>query len=262
MPRKRAEPDANGKPSSAISKAFAVIRVLRRSASPLTLTSIAEQVGIAPSTAHSVLTELLAQGAVMQDGDKRYELGPSLYYLGSAYARHTPVFRSIWMELVALANEFEVTAAVAVPWEEHHLIIASHQAGAPDVDVAFGGRVPLDGGSWGKAYWAWSGAAPPKTLTAYTKQTITDPQQYLQEIAKTREQGYAIDQEEFSPGIAGVTTSVTSHNGYEGLVSLLAPTTKAAELTYEQMGRRLVSLAARASLALGDSTRRVLVGAE
>jgi IclR family acetate operon transcriptional repressor len=262
MPRKRIDAEEMGKPTSAIAKAFAVIRVLRRAPSSVTLTSIAEQVGIAPSTAHSVLTELLAQGAVMQDGDKRYQLGPSLYYLGSAYARHTPVFRSIWMELVALANELAVTAAVAAPWEEHHLIIASHQAGTPDVDVAFGGRVPLDGGSWGKAYWAWSGAALPKSIQAYTAKTVTDMADYRADIERTRDRGYAIDQEEFSDGIAAVTTSVTSQAGYEGLVSLLAPASRMAELTFEQTGRRLTALAGRASLALGDSSRLTLVGAE
>jgi DNA-binding IclR family transcriptional regulator len=254
--------DDVGRPSSAVAKAFAVIRVLRRSSSPMTLTAIAEQVGIAPSTAHSVLMELLAQGAVLQDGDKRYQLGPSLFYLGAAFARQTPVFRSIWIELVAVANELSMLGAVAVPWEDHHLIIAVHQAGPPGLEVAFGGRMPLSGGAWGKAYWAWSGRPGPIHLDRFTERSITDLAEYRAEVDRTRGRGFATDEEEFADGVCGVTTAVTSHAGYEGLVSLMAPAARMLELGFERTGRRLAALAGRASLALGDSSRVAFVGGD
>jgi hypothetical protein len=72
---------------------------------------------------------------VVQDGDKRYELGPAMFYLGSAYARATPLYRSARAELVAAANEFGVTAAIAVPWENHHLVLNAHRGGDSDVAV-------------------------------------------------------------------------------------------------------------------------------
>jgi DNA-binding IclR family transcriptional regulator len=257
-----AKADPQGRPSSSIGRVFAVIRVLRRSPVALTLTTVAQEAGIAPSTAHSLLTELLAQGAVTLDENKRYRLGPSLLYLGSAYARATPLFRSTWIELVDLANELGVTAAIAIPWEAHHLIIASHQGGRSAVDVAFGGKVPLDGGSWGKAYFASAGVPLPEELGIYTSRTMTNRDDYETAIAATHSMGYAADVEEFAEGVAAVAAAVTSDSGYEGLASLMWAVGQTAELDVAKIGRRLAALTARASLSLGDPSRVSSVGSE
>jgi IclR family acetate operon transcriptional repressor len=258
MGRPRSKPEENGKSSSAIGKAFAIIRLLRVSPSPFTLARVAAEVGIAASTAHSLLTELLSHGIVTQDPDKRYQLGPALFYLGSAYARHTPLFRSVWVELVNLANEFDVTAALATTWEDHHLIIASHRAGEPPIEIAFGGRVPLDSGSWGKAFFATGAASLPAKLTVYTGHTIKDLQRYRQEVAAVRERGFAIDDEEFSEGVAAVAAPISSYSGYEGLVSILTSAEKMKALTFERVGSRLATLAGRAVFALGGESRTML----
>ena len=241
--------------TSAVGKAFAVLRVLRRSAMPITLTSVAEQVGIAPSSAHSVLMQLLKEGAVTQDADKRYQLGPTLFYIGSSFARGTPIYRSIWMELVEAANELAVTAALAVEWEQHHLVLSAHRGGNSDVAVPFGGRVPIFASSWGKVYYAWSGAPLPSELSRFTDRSTTDVATFKAEVESTREAGYAIDRGEFSEGVGGVAAPVTSSMGYEGLASFLAPLETVERIGFEALGRRLSGLAARASLSLGDAAR-------
>ncbi len=248
--------------ASALGKAFDVLRVLRRTSGPLTLTAIAEAVGIAPSTAHSVLTELASHGAVVQNGEKRYRTGPAIYYWGASYARNTPIFRSTWSELVDVCNELGVVGAVAVPWEDHHLILQSHHGGRSELGVAFGGRVPLDGGSWGKVYYAWSGVPLPKRVTHFTDASITDRVAYEREIEATRERGYATDMEEFAAGVMGVAAAVTGEQGYEGLASILAPASMNEALPIDELGRRLAAIAARASFSLGDTSRMRMVGAE
>jgi DNA-binding IclR family transcriptional regulator len=247
--------------NSAVGKAFAVLRVLRRAAAPMTLTNVAESVGIAPSSAHSVLMQLLKEDAVIQDGDKRYQLGPALFYLGSAYARGSGIYRAIWMELVQAANELAVTAALAVEWERHFLILNAHRAGN-EVAVPFGGRVPIEGGSWGKVYYTWSGAEPPTELPAFTQASITDVEKYAEVLATTRQRGYATDVGEFSDGVGGVAAPVTSSAGFEGVASFLAPLDRTRELTFELLGARIASLTARASLALGAQNRVRFFGSE
>jgi IclR family acetate operon transcriptional repressor len=263
MPRRAADEDSGAdQKSSAIGKAFTLIRALRRAASPMTLTALAEAVGTAPSSAHSILTQLLEAGAVTQDKEKRYSLGPSMFYLGSAFARSTPIYRSIWIELVTAANEHAVTAAIAVSWEDHHLVLNAHRAGDSNVAVPFGGRVPLDAASWGKVYYTWSGATPPDILTSYTANSITSTKEFAKEIEETLLHGYATDNEEFSLGVRGVAAAVTSANGYEGLASFLAPVTSLDDETLDQLGRRLANLTARASRTLGDSSRMRFFGSE
>ncbi len=255
--------DANGRQSSgAIGKAFAVLRVLRRAPAPLPLTTIAEQIGMAPSSVHSILTQLLEQDAVEQDPDKRYQLGPALFYVGSAYARDSRVSRSIWYELVAAANELGVTAVLAVTWEDHHFILNAHRAGDSNVAVPQGGRVPLDAGSWGKAYYGWSGAKAPTKLPRYTAASIIDPKKFADELDVARQNGYGTDHAEFADGVGGVCAAITSSIGYEGLASFVAPLSRVEEITFAELGRRVSGLAARASLTLGDRTRVPLFGFE
>jgi DNA-binding IclR family transcriptional regulator len=248
--------------TSAVGKAFAILRVLRRSAVPMTLSSIAQEIGMAPSSAHSVLNQLLLQGAVVQDPDKRYQLGPSTFFIGSAFARGTPIYRSIWMELVTAANDLGVTTALAVTWESHHLVLNSHRAGESDVAVPFGGRVPLFASSWGKVYSAWGDGKAPKELARFTPRSIVDRAKWAEEVEHVREFGYATDNEEFASGVGGVAAAVTSDLGYAGLASFLAPMEQVEELTFERLGRRIAALAARASHALGDTERMRFFGAD
>ena len=245
--------------ASALNKAFRVIRLLRRNG-PTSLTEVARSLKLAPSSAHSILGELLNEGIIVQDVDRRYRLGPSMFYLGAAYARSVPIYRAGWSQLVEAAREFTLTAVIAVPWEKHHLMLAVHHNGGPDLDVAFGGRVPLDAGSFGKAYFAWSGVKVEKQLTAYTPDSITDMRQYSIDLAQARERGYATDGQEFTVGVGAVTSGVTSDRGFEGIVSMIGSIAQFNASGFDNAGRRLAALAARASFALGDPGRVKVVG--
>ncbi|HEY5333835.1 MAG TPA: helix-turn-helix domain-containing protein [Solirubrobacterales bacterium] len=252
--------DAEAGRSGAIGRGFEILRALRASRAPLSLTAVAEAIGVAPSSAHSILTQLLAQDAVRQDEDKRYQLGPVTFYVGAAFSRGSAPYRSTWVELVDLANEFSVIGALAVPWESHHLILQSHRAGSSDVDVPFGGRVPIDAGAWGKVYYAFSGAEQPAKLSAYTQHSVVDVRQYAEQLEQVRENGYAVDDSEVAEGIGGVSAPITGNTGYEGLAALIGSTGTLEEIDQAILGRRLAAVAARASLTLGDSSRMRLFG--
>jgi IclR family acetate operon transcriptional repressor len=228
----------------------------------MSLTDIARSVKIAPSTAHSILNELLAQSAVVQDNGRRYRLGPASLYLGASYVRNVPIYRGAWSELVELSGDVGLTAVIAVPWEKHHLILSVHHDGGPGIEVAFGGRVPIDAGAWGKAYFAWSGDDVPATLASHTPKAIVDRKQYVNEVKRARELGYAIDDEEFVLGASAVASAVTSENGFEGVAALTSSSRRMAEVGADEAGRRLAHVASRASYALGDHTRVRVVGAE
>jgi DNA-binding IclR family transcriptional regulator len=248
--------------AGAVNKAFSVIRLLRRSPSALTLTEIARSVKIAPSTAHSIVNELAAQGVVIADGDRRYRLGPSLFYYGAAYARNSLIYRSTWRDLVGLSREVNLTAVIAVPMQHHHLILNVHSSGSSGMEVAFGGRVPVDAGAWGKAYFAWSGEELPTEFSAHTPKTITDPKQYAEEIENARVQGYAVDLEEFVLGAGAIAAAVTGENKLEGIAALVGLISEINAVGEADVGRRLAGVASRASYTLGDHSRVRVVGEE
>jgi DNA-binding IclR family transcriptional regulator len=247
--------------AGAVNKAFRVIRVLRRASSAMTLTEIARSAEIAPSTAHSILSELLAQGVVLQDGGRRYRLGPAIFYFGAAYARSVPIYRVVWRELVDLGRDVSLMAVIAVPWQAYHLILNVHNSGSAGTEVAFGGRVPIDAGAWGKAYFAWSGNPVPSELVAHTPATITEPQQYAAEVESARARGYAVDLEEFVSGAGALASAVTSEGGFEGVAALVGSTAE-IEPVLDDAGRRLAGVVSRASYALGDHSRVRVLGTE
>ena len=249
------------KVSSAIDKGFAALATLRAASAPMTLTAIAQETEVAPSSAHSTLGQLLAQGAVVLDENKRYQLGPALHALGASYARRTPVYRAAWMELVNLANDLRLTAAIAVVWGDQHLVLNAHRAQGSNVAIPFGGAVPLAASSWGKVYYAWNDDAVPTELEQFTPGSITDRDAYIAQVEQVRSTGYAIDIEEYYPGVLGVCSAVTSDTGYVGLVSLLGARQQIEHHGLESIGEALSTLAARASHTLGDSSRLRLFGA-
>jgi DNA-binding IclR family transcriptional regulator len=246
---------------AAHSRAFGVLGLLRRSTRPLGLSAIASELHVATSSAHAILTSLLELDVVTIDADKRYQLGPRLFYTGSAYATNSAIYRASWSDLVDLAQEFRVSAALVVPWEHHHLVIAVHLSSGRGPSLAPGTRFPLDGGSYGKVYYALSGEELPVPDSdpdpARPKSSIVDYARFAEEVAEARRSGYAIDDQEFAPGVAAVASGVTSSGGYEGLLALWnAPASRISqEIGFGVVGKALSERADRASLVLGDLSR-------
>lgn len=251
-----------GKSTSSIGRGFSILQVLRQAKQPLSLSAVAKEIGIAPSSAHSVLAQLLASEAVVQDDAKRYALGPVTLYIGAAYARGTAIYGVAWTELVNAANELGVTAVLARPWNDVHLILNSHRAGDSNVLVPLGGRVPLDAGSWGKVYFAWSGDPQPANLTRYTEASIVDADGFGEEVERSRRLDYATDVGEYAADFGGVAAPITGAGGYEGLASFLTPIDQLDEQRLSTLGRRLADISAGASRALGDHGRVRIFGVE
>jgi DNA-binding IclR family transcriptional regulator len=245
-----------------VDKAFSVIGLLRRSRLPLTHNEIARSVKIAPTTAQSIISELTAEGIVIPDGDRGYCLGPSLFYYGTAYARSSPIYETTWHDLVGLSHELSLTAAITVPLHDHHLILNVHTNGSAGIEVAFGRRIPIDAGAWGKAYFAWSDAGLPNAFVGHTPKSIVDPVRYAEEIARTRTQGFAVDEEEFVLGAGAVAAAVTGEHGLEGIAALVGLISEIGAAGEANVGRRLAIVASQASQTLGDFSRSTAVGNE
>jgi DNA-binding IclR family transcriptional regulator len=225
----------------------------------VSLTEIAGALEIAPSSAHAILGVLVEQAAVTIDTEKRYRLGPAIFYLGASFARNSPLYRSIWNEVVRVAREFDLACAIAIPWEQHFLILAVHQNGGPHVGVPIGSRMPIFAGSYGKTYTAWSGVEP-KTLTRYTAESITDLGHFRTAVQETKRLGYATDHAEFVESIGAVASGVTSDSGFVGLAALMGSMEHLDKIGFGPPGDRLASLANWASVILGDSSREKVWG--
>ena len=82
-----------------------------------------------------------------------------------------------------------------------------------------GATIPLFSGATGKVFLSGenkekaSGLIKKYGLPRYTSQTITDEQEYLLELERVDAQGYAVDIEEYLPGIKAVAVALNNRRG-------------------------------------------------
>jgi len=89
-------------------------------------------------------------------------------------------------------------------------------------------------------------------LPALTDNTITDPGQFLQEIERTRAQGFAVDDEEIEIGVRCVAAPIFDHTGRPvAAVSISSPVLRFSLSEVPIYGRKVIETADAISAKLG-----------
>ncbi|MFB6121906.1 MAG: IclR family transcriptional regulator [Haloferacaceae archaeon] len=194
------------------------------------VTELADEVGVAKSTAHRHLATLESREYVSQVGDE-YRVSLRFLTLGEA-ARTRDGHATVRPKVRELAERTEERAQFFV--EEHRKAVyvyrevGAHAVHAPHATV--GTRMPLHTSSGGKALLAsYSDERVREILTAeglpsLTDRTITDEAELFEELERTRERGYAINRQENVDGIRAVGVALTATDGRPmGALSVSGP---------------------------------------
>ena len=92
----------------------------------------------------------------------------------------------------------------------------------------------------------------PAKLERFTPRTITDPQEFRQELARVREQGYAIAQEELEGWLNVVAAPLVDHTGRViAAISIAGPAYRVSPELFPQLAIQLKDAAATISRSLG-----------
>ena len=184
----------------------------------LSLTDIAEFLNVDPSTASRFTYTLEDLGYLERDSQtKLYRVTPQVYafaislvgprnlrQIGRPYMEH---LRDRTGETVVLSVRDGIEVVIVEVVETHHTL-------APRGWV--GGRVPVHCSAMGKAMLAHLPEPElARTLdtirfTPRTPNTITNRLDFLKDLEKTRERGWALNNEEFSVGIVSVAAPIFS----------------------------------------------------
>src|SRR6516165_435507 len=129
---------------SVTARGLAVLDAFTQAAPALSLSEIARRAGLPLTTAHRLVSELRAAGALERDGDGRYRIGLRLWEIGSLAPRGVPLREAA---LPFLEDLYEVThenAQLGVR-EGHDVVYIERIAGRRAVSVLtrVGGRFPL-----------------------------------------------------------------------------------------------------------------------
>ncbi len=187
----------------------------------LTVSEISDKLGLARSSTHGLVRTLHARGYLMQDGGQRFHLGARLIQLGLNVVDRLELRASARLPLERLVEATHDTALLVVPEHGDLLFVDKVLSDARDVrtDPRVSSRSPLHCSSLGKALLA---ALDDQSvldvldvvgLEGMTEFSIVDRDELLADLARTRERGYAVDEQEALLGVFCVGAPVRDHTG-------------------------------------------------
>lgn len=211
MTREAAPAPPKGVP--AVRRAAAILALLARRREPLTLTQIAQAVGILPSSCLLILRELAAARMVAVDARRKtYRPGYGLVELARGVTDQDPLSALAEPFLKDLAERFGMTVTLTVPVDDHVVLVAHAQPReAISINVTPGGRVPLLSGAAGRLLAAETGAnraALQRAFQGVRWQIAPAFETWLAEVEAAGRDGWAEDQGCFTRGVTTVAVPI------------------------------------------------------
>lgn len=190
-------------------RALTLVNRLAESDEGVSLTEVAQQVGLSPSTAHRLLTTLEQERYVHFDVERRlWSVGVQAFMTGNAFLKTRTLVSLARPAMRLLMEDSEETVNLAV--EDQAAAVYLAQVECRQMMRAFarpGGRVPLHCSSVGKALLS---AMPDASLSKIlhrqglprlTVKTLNTTAALRDDLARSRERGYAVDDEEHAVGL-------------------------------------------------------------
>ncbi len=219
-----------------------VLEVMAEAGRPMVLTEIARVMGLNNATATRCCQTLATLGFVRRDTKRRYHLTPKVLLLGYA-AISRPGWLGVaqhYMEI--LFEELRETVNLSVLEGGEILYVSRLNTGnILPYDLQIGSKLPLHCTSMGKALIAFQ-PEPKRSQTLesiefrpLTHQTITNLKDYLAELEKVRQEGYAVNNEELSVGLRSVAAPILDHEGRSmAALNIAVPTKRYSRVELEE----------------------------
>jgi len=241
----------------AVDRAVALLKAVADSATPPTALELAQLCGLNRSTAWRLLRTLEYHGLVDRDAiTQRYTVGYGMIPVASAVADDALVRRvRPLLEKLAVATGESVTLAVA----KRLNLIYIDQVDPPHVVMPgwLGKPLPLHATSGGKAFLAWlspdeRAGLLPEHLPRYTDRTITSRDELDRELARVRQNGYALCVREYEEFSSGASAAVLSPQRYPmAVINIWGPAPRIPVRRLHEIGRE-TALAADAIAQMLD----------
>lgn len=231
----------------------------------LTLTELAQRAGIPPSTAHRILGTLQAHDYVRHDDERGlWQIGVRAFEVGSSFLRSRKLAetgRTIMRELmeecgetVNLAIEDGGSIVFISQVESHHAIRAFHRPGS---------RGAIHASGVGKALLMLLPDEEVRRilhktgLERFTEKTLVEPDRLFEDLSAAQARGWAIDDEERTPGMRCVAAPIYNEYGeaFAGL-SVSGPTVRLTDERLGELGPMVKRAAEAVTKSIGGHSRR------
>ena len=207
--------------SSALDKALLILEAVVSQPRPIGLPDLTADLGLPRQTIHRVLGQLCDNGLLLRDPARdRYSVGPRLSELAMA-TLHSDNYRApLRAVLTDLVADVEETCNFGVLDGLEFLYLDRLECSwSLRVHLTAGSRVPAHCTSGGKVLLAFlekplrNALIRSRPLTAHTETTITGPDALEAELDAIFEQGYALNDQEYTVGVIGAAVPILTDDG-------------------------------------------------
>jgi DNA-binding IclR family transcriptional regulator len=209
------------------SRALALLGAFDAGHRELTLSDLARRSGVPIPTAHRIVGELAAWGALRRTGAGTYVVGKRLWDIGLL----APVARELRQVAVPFLHDLYgatlETVHLAVR-EDDHVLYLETLSGTRSVPIVstVGSRLPMHATGVGKVLLAYAPddvrqrvlGAP---LQRFLPRTITSPAMLARQLDRVRADGYAVTDEEMTQGARSVGVPIIAGDGVVGALGFV-----------------------------------------
>lgn len=200
----------------AVDRALILLEALAQDDRGLRLTELSKRTGLSLTTVHRLLTTLEQRRFVQfSPADSAWHVGLQAFAVGSAFSRERNFVAPAMPFLRRLRDQTRETANLGVV-EDGEIVLLTQ---VPSHEIAraistVGGRTPMTASGIGKAILSSYSSATvhavvrQRGMRRVTRTTLGTVEALECELADARRNGYAIDDEEFVPGLRCVAAPV------------------------------------------------------
>ena len=248
-----------------LSRALKLLSALSYHGSGLSLSEVALEVGLPNSTAHRLLTTLQNERFVRFESERSvWLIGVQAFRVGSAFVRSRDVVtisRPFMRRLMEQSGE-TVNLGIADRGEVVYLAQVECQKMMRAISGP-GGRARMHCSGVGKAILShFTRDAAQKILCGYelireTSHTLTSFEALTQDLDVSRQQGYAVDDEENAIGLRCVAAAIFDEHGEPlAAISVSGPSARVTDQRIPALGELVHKVAEDITSELGGAVRR------
>jgi len=259
---KRGDSKANRFPYrvQVLDRAVAILDLLWQHGKELNAQEISEQIRVNKNTVRRLL-KALAYHRLLEEDERtgRYRLGMKLFELGSSVVARLDIRARARPYLERLVLETGETAHLCILDRGEVLYLDKHEpTRTMRIPSEVGRRNPAYCTAVGKALLAYLPEEELEELVrrhglrAYTPHTITTLVELKRELARVRERGYAVDNEEFEEGLKCIGAPVRDYSGQVvASISIAGPAFRLTEERIPVLAHSVQEVARELSEELG-----------
>ena len=243
-----------------VDRAVSLLEAIAEAGGECTLTQLSHRTQLNISTCHHLLSTLVARGYVAKVPVRRsYALGARILYLSNACLRQVDLPARAAPFIEKINERTGETVHLAVLQGDAMMKVAKRESRHPvRVDTGTLGKTDAaHATATGKAMLAWLPEDDMRRvlshgLTRFTPKTICEWPSLIEALRHVRRNGYAVDDEEYQPGVICIGAAIRDHNGaVVGAISASTPTMRANDEHLSLVREQVCSAVRALSAELG-----------